>query len=186
MKSGIIGNGFIANKHRDAVKRKGWTYVGAYDVVPSKSEVSLEKILAECDYIHICTPNVFHHQLPIISPDQRFIIEKPIAISSDLVRDIPTACVCYQRRFDTQAFQMAQLCSWQRPKKIIANIFVPREAHYWECWRGDKTMAGGGALMNIGIHYLDLIQWWLGLNLNNRIPNRNFPKGYRRISLYQI
>jgi predicted dehydrogenase len=23
-------------------------------------------------------------------------------------------------------------------------------------------MSGGGALMNIGIHYIDLLQWWLG------------------------
>lgn len=161
-KSGIIGNGFIAQKHREAIKKMGWDYIGAYDVVPSKSEISLEKVLGESDIIHICTPNVFHHQLPTISPQQRFIIEKPVAISSNLVPDIPTACVCYQRRFDKGAQTIKTLCEMARPNKIIVNIFVPRDNFYWECWRGDKNMSGGGALMNIGIHYLDLLQWWLG------------------------
>lgn len=158
MRSAIIGNGFIAKKHKEAIEKMGWEYLGAYDVVPSKSEISLEEAL-KADVIHICTPNVFHHQnLP---EGKRLIIEKPVAISSDLVPNID-ACVCYQRRFDQQAIELKELCNNAKPNQIIVNILVPRDAAYWECWRGDNSMSGGGALMNIGIHYLDLLQWWLG------------------------
>lgn len=115
--------------------------------------------MEKADIIHICTPNVFHHQF--LPKDKKLIIEKPVAINSSSVPDID-ACVCYQRRFDRQAKEVKALCEKKKPKRIKANIFVPRDPHYWECWRGDKFMSGGGALMNIGIHYLDLLIWWLG------------------------
>ncbi len=178
MRSAIIGNGFIAQKHQEAIKQMGWEYLGAYDVVPDRSIITLDKVL-EADYIHVCTPNVFHHQLPKISPEQRFIIEKPVAINSNLVPNIPDAMVCYQRRFDEKAILAKELCKEEKPIMIIANIFVPRDNFYWECWRGDKSMSGGGALMNIGIHYLDLLQWWLGDKYN--IEDAKVTKFYRAI-----
>ncbi len=159
MRAGIIGNGFIAKKHKEAILKMGWEYVGAYDVVPERSEISLEDLIEKADVIHICTPNVFHHQL--LPKDKKLIIEKPVAIHSSLVPDIDAA-VCYQRRYDKQAVLMKQLIDEESPQLIKVNIFVPRDPAYWECWRGDKSMSGGGALMNIGIHYLDLLQWWFG------------------------
>ena len=29
-------------------------------------------------------------------------------------------------------------------------------------WHGDAELAGGGVLRSIGVHYLDLLRWWLG------------------------
>lgn len=158
MTSAIIGNGFVARKHEDAIRKMGWTYLGAFDVVPERKDIEFEDAM-NADYIHICTPNLFHHMY--LPEHKKLIIEKPVAIRSGLVPNID-ACVCYQRRFDTQAMEMKELCDDLKPKKIICNILVPRDPIYWECWRGDKSMSGGGALMNIGIHYLDLLQWWLG------------------------
>ena len=41
-----------------------------------------------------------------------------------------------------------------------------REASYWTCapqdWRRDRASSGGGVLISIGIHYLDLLCWMLG------------------------
>jgi predicted dehydrogenase len=160
MTSSIIGNGFIAQKHKKAIVQMGWDFIGAHDVVPDKCEITFDSAM-KADIVHICTPNVFHHQLKYVADSTKLIIEKPVAIRSDLVPNID-ACVCYQRRFDTQAMEMKELCDGLRPTKIICNILVPRDPVYWECWRGEKAMSGGGALMNIGIHYLDLLQWWLG------------------------
>lgn len=157
MKSAIVGNGFIAQKHKEGIRQMGWEYLGAYDPVPSRCEIPLKKVL-EADIVHICTPNLYHHTF--LPKWKQLIIEKPVAITASLVpnRD---ACVVYQRRWDYQAVQMKEFCDFIRPEKIICNIFVPRDNHYWECWRGDPAYSGGGALMNIGIHYLDLLQWWL-------------------------
>lgn len=162
MRSAIIGNGFIAQKHKEAIKKMGWDYIGAYDILPSRSEINF-KDLEKADIIHICTPNAFH--IPYIEQfkHKKLIVEKPISINLNNIPDID-ACVCFQRRFDKQAIKMKELCDKLKPNKIIANIFVPRDNFYWECWRGDISYSGGGALMNIGIHYIDLLQWWLGNN----------------------
>lgn len=158
MRAAIIGNGFIAQKHKEAILKMGWDYIGAYDIIPSKSDLEL-KDLDKADIIHICTPNAFHVPYMKLFKDKKIVVEKPISVDTDIL-DID-ACVCYQRRFDKQAIEMKERCKTP-PKKIICNIFVPRDNFYWECWRGDKNISGGGALMNIGIHYIDLLQWWLG------------------------
>lgn len=160
MRSGIIGNGFIAQKHKEAIRRMGWDYLGAYDIIPSRSEIDFND-LEKADIIHICTPNAFHIPYMELFKHKKLIVEKPISVD---LKNIPNinACVCFQRRFDKQAIEMKNLCSKLPPNKIIVNIFVPRDNFYWECWRGDSNYSGGGALMNIGVHYIDLLQWWLG------------------------
>lgn len=159
MLSAIIGNGFIANKHRLAIEKMGWEYLGAYDVVPSRSTLDFED-LNRANVIHICTPNAFHVPYMRQFAHKKLVIEKPI--STDLYVPDVDACVCYQRRFDKQAMVMKDLCDKEKPNKIYADILVPRDNFYWETWRGEKDISGGGALMNIGIHYVDLLQWWLG------------------------
>lgn len=158
MISAIIGNGFVAQKHKQAIEKMGWSYLGAYDIVPSKSELELVD-LEKAEVIHICTPNAFHVPYMKQFSHKKLIVEKPISVNINVPQI--DACVCYQRRFDKQAVEMKRLCK-NKPKKIITNIFVPRDNFYWECWRGDKDISGGGALINIGIHYIDLLQWWLG------------------------
>lgn len=158
MRSAIIGNGFIAGKHRVAIEKMGWGYVGAYDIVPSRSEISLKDV-EKADIVHICTPTAFH--IPYLKQfkHKKVIVEKPISTNLS-VPDID-ACVCYQRRFDSQALEMKKRCV-APPDRMIVNILVPRDNHYWESWRGEKDISGGGALMNIGVHFIDLLQWWFG------------------------
>jgi predicted dehydrogenase len=66
------------------------------------------------------------------------------------------------RRFD-ECYRMA----W-KARKRIGQAFLAR-AHYlfnWGPdlgWRGDKESAGGGALIDLGYHPMDLLIWMLGL-----------------------
>jgi predicted dehydrogenase len=67
-----------------------------------------------------------------------------------------------QRRFAPGYRRAAELC----PR--LGQVFLGR-AHYlfnWGPdlkWRGDKASAGGGALMELGYHPIDLLVWMLGL-----------------------
>jgi predicted dehydrogenase len=51
-------------------------------------------------------------------------------------------------------------------KMVLGNAFVPwyRAQSYYDGdeWRGTWKWDGGGALMNQGVHYVDLLQWIMG------------------------
>lgn len=93
IKAGIIGSGFAARFHFEALKRvfsAKIEVIGAY----SKSEEelkeftstreiglfnSMEELIAACDVLHVCTPPVTHEPIAIavLSQDKHVIIEKP-------------------------------------------------------------------------------------------------------------
>ena len=66
-----------------------------------------------------------------------------------------------------QRFTTGYRRAWQL-RANLGEIFLAR-AHYlfnWGRnlgWRGDKASAGGGALMELGYHAIDLLVWILGL-----------------------
>ncbi len=169
MKHGIISCGFIAEKHVEGIKKLGGEVYGSYDIIPDRVKYgihyrSAEQLIADCDVIHICAPTVFHVPYLEMCYGKKVIVEKPIAVStqqSGLIGNQDVA-VCFQRRFNKQCQEIKKACDLEKPQKIIANIFVARDYEYWESWRGEKDFSGGGALMNVGIHYLDLMQWWTG------------------------
>ena len=67
-----------------------------------------------------------------------------------------------QRRFAAGYYHAWML------RKRVSPVFLAR-AHYlfnWGpnlSWRGDKSSSGGGALLELGYHFLDLLIWMLGL-----------------------
>jgi predicted dehydrogenase len=93
MRAGMIGSGFAAKFHFDAIQRVSSAkvkVVGAYSRNPSKlndftskrgikSFTGLEELLRSCDVLHICTPPSTHELIAIevLSHDKDVIIEKP-------------------------------------------------------------------------------------------------------------
>jgi predicted dehydrogenase len=93
IKAGIVGSGFAAKFHFDALKRVFSTSVkveGAYSKSPEeldeftqsrniKSFSSIEELIDSCDVIHVCTPPVTHEQIAIqaLKCNKQVIIEKP-------------------------------------------------------------------------------------------------------------
>ncbi len=93
LRAGIIGSGFAARFHYDALQRVFSTRVlvaGAYSVSPEnlekftsprniKAYVSAEELINDCDVLHICTPPVTHEPLVIaaLQQNKHVIVEKP-------------------------------------------------------------------------------------------------------------
>lgn len=91
--SGIIGAGFAARFHFEAIKRVygvNVEVVGVYSKSPASSQEfsvsndipsfdTVEALIAACDVLHICTPPVTHESLAIAVLEQGkdVIIEKP-------------------------------------------------------------------------------------------------------------
>lgn len=93
IKAGIIGSGFAARFHYDALQRVFSTKVeviGAYSKSPEelaeftktrsiKAFSSIEELIAESDILHLCTPPVTHEPIAInvLEQNKDVIIEKP-------------------------------------------------------------------------------------------------------------
>lgn len=179
MRFGIIGCGEISKKHIQAIEDVGGDLVAACDINPLKLAPFKGKQLytnwvnmlngAELDVVVIATPNYLHVPMAITSLNMgaRVIVEKPVAVSSTQLVEllehplVNNVAVCYQRRFNKQCAQISEYCRNHDPIYAFANILVRRDPPYWNIWRSDYTKSGGGNLMNIDIHYLDLLQWWM-------------------------
>lgn len=93
IKAGIIGSGFAARFHYEALRRVFSTKVeiiGAYSKSPEELKDftsergivlfdSMEKLVEKCDVLHVCTPPVTHEPIAIevLKQHKHVIIEKP-------------------------------------------------------------------------------------------------------------
>jgi predicted dehydrogenase len=93
LRAGMIGSGFAARFHFDALKRVHSTQVeviGAYSKSPDELENftttraiqkfdSMEELIAACDILHVCTPPSTHEPIAVavLKLDKDVIIEKP-------------------------------------------------------------------------------------------------------------
>ena len=94
LKAGIIGSGFAARFHADALRRVSSVKIevaGAYSRNPDKLKKftdekgidafdSLEALIRNCDVLHLCTPPVTHEPIAIevLHSNKSVIIEKPL------------------------------------------------------------------------------------------------------------
>ncbi len=189
MRVGIIGTGAISNKHAQAYKNIGFRIVACTNATPSKGIQFAEANGAEyietveelcrhpqVDYVDLCTlPNF---RLPVVELCARngkhVLVQKPMAI------DLPTAArmmalareagiqlgVVSQHRFDDTIRFLKKAVGGGRLGRILqADAYVKwyRSAEYYArpmkgSWEGE----GGGALINQGIHQVDLLLYLIG------------------------
>ena len=103
------------------------------------------------------------------------LIEKPLEISTARADRIIHAVdragvklsVCFQDRENPRLGLVKQWIDAGyvgTPLLVSARVkwYRPPEYYAQSRWRGTWTLDGGGALMNQGIHTVDLLLWWLG------------------------
>lgn len=190
-KFGIIGGGMIAHVHAKAIQKIPQAAVGGiYDPVPENAEAfarqygckvygSLQQMLVdpELDVVNICTPSGTHAELAIAAAraGKHVVVEKPLAISREDARAVVRAqkeakvkiCVISQLRFSPSVQAVKQAVKQGEFGKMILGSLSMRyhrsEEYYQKGnWRGRWSSDGGGALMNQGIHGLDLLCYICG------------------------
>jgi UDP-N-acetylglucosamine 3-dehydrogenase len=129
------------------------------------------------DAVSICTPNVFHAPifLDCVGKVARVLLEKPVAI------DLPSALAMQAaaRRHGTQvtvalSHRFSDICRCVHAAVTAGRVGRPyhlrvRFAHTgpipgWARtdWFHRPELAGGGALLDMGIHAFDLVRWLAG------------------------
>lgn len=123
----------------------------------------------EVDAVFIATPNVFHAPLAVQALDagKHVIIDKPFALDANQAADVVAAAaragklltVGMNQRFRPDSQRVAQLVRDGALGHVYhAKAFWFRRAGIPKLgtWFGNKALAGGGALYDIGAHLLDL------------------------------
>jgi UDP-N-acetyl-2-amino-2-deoxyglucuronate dehydrogenase len=188
---GIIGCGMISNWHAkaiaqipqarligvtDAVAELRIALAGKYEV---KSYDTVAEMLADPDIqiISVCTPSGLHASLAIeaAKAGKHVIVEKPMALNlKDADQMIATCernqvklCVISQLRFSPAIQKIKQaLGESMLGRVVLGDLYMKfnRTQAYYDHgnWRGTWEMDGGGALMNQGIHGVDLLRYLMG------------------------
>ena len=151
----------------------------------------LEKLRREgqkVDYTSICSPNYLHdaHIRLALRTGSHAICEKPLVINpwnldalSELESEYKThvytilqlrllpSMIALKEKFDKQ----------QNRERLEVNLmYITRRGHWYQTsWKGDESKSGG-VMMNIGIHFFDLMIWLFGDVQHNKVNLRTAQK----------
>lgn len=188
---GIIGCGTISDWHAGAIKSIGSaSLIGFTDInegarrafadkYNARAFEDIEQLLEdeEIDVVCICTPSGLHAPLAIKAANagKHIIVEKPMALNLEEADRVIEACeknkvkaaVISQLRFSEAVAKLKAAVEENiLGKLIMGDIYMKyyRSQEYYDKggWRGTWKMDGGGALMNQGIHGIDLLQYIMG------------------------
>lgn len=192
LRFGIVGCGSIGPTHAGAIRQiPGTEVVAVADTIQSRATVMAEKfgvkrvysaesdLLSDkdVDVVCLCTPSGMHADgaVAAMRAGKHVIVEKPMDISLAACDRMIAAAdetgrkltVISQHRFDAASIlAQQQITAGELGKVVLATADVKwwRTQAYYDSgdWRGTWAMDGGGALMNQGVHTVDLLQWLAG------------------------
>lgn len=131
----------------------------------------------QIDVASVCLPSALHADAVVeaLEAGADVIVEKPIDVTLAAADRIVaaeklsgrTVSVISQRRFQPVASfihsSIAEGHVGRVTSGVVESAFFRPQAYYESGdWRGTAAIDGGGALMNQGIHALDLLLWMLG------------------------
>jgi predicted dehydrogenase len=129
------------------------------------------------DIVAVCTPSGYHADVAVeaLEGGCHVVVEKPIDVTlsaAGRIRDAAKAAgkvvtVISQHRFDAGSTALFTAIKNGKLGTITSGTAsVPwwRSQAYYDSgdWRGTWKLDGGGAVMNQGVHTVDLLTWFLG------------------------
>lgn len=189
---GVVGCGVISPWHIENVKKTpGAKMVAVCDILEDKAKEKAE-MAGGCDYyldfeemlkredldvVSICTPSSMHPDMAVLAAKygKHVLTEKPMATTLAKADEMINACknagvklACIFQRRMTEPFISIKKAvdSGEIGKLALADMYAKyyRSQAYYDSagWRGTWEFDGGGALMNQGIHMIDMLQWLVG------------------------
>lgn len=195
----VIGTGGIAQVHlKDIAGQPGVTVVGLADTADPKTWrvpeahtavprfQDAEKMLRETkpDLVSVCTPNKFHHPLTLLALKHGAHVscEKPLAMTVAEAAEMESARAAAGKlgginfsyrnvasfRFARELIAAGELGRLLRVNSVYLQSFLgaPATPH---SWRNDVTLAGFGALGDLGVHMIDGVRFLTGLDYRRAV-----------------
>jgi predicted dehydrogenase len=188
LKIGIVGCGGIANnKHMPALKKLDAVEMLAFcDIERDRAEKAArdfgapgaqvfvdyrELVKLPLDVIHVLTPNSSHAPITVaaLMAGKHVMCEKPMATSTAEAKEMLDAArksgkkltIGYQNRFRQDSLYLKQCCEAGDLGEVYyarAQAIRRRGVPTWGVFL-DEEKQGGGPLIDIGTHALDLTLW---------------------------
>ena len=188
---GIIGCGGIANsKHMPSLTRQPNAELVAFcDIIEERAQKACAEYGAEgakvytdykellkdetIDIVHVCTPNREHSFITVdaLEAGKHVMCEKPMAINGEEAQKMLDAAkrtgkklsIGYQNRYRPDSWYLKRACEADELGEIYyakAHAVRRRGVPTWGVFI-DEYEQGGGPLIDIGTHALDLTLWMM-------------------------
>ena len=171
---GVIGLGFIFNKHLEAIEANGGQIVVGCDIDKSKKDklpngakfTADWKKIKDVDIVSILTPNHLHKEMAQFYADKGItvLVEKPPVINSNDLAELSSydnIFAVLQLRYHPELLKWKERIQPDEPYAVEMKILVRRDDWYFESWKANEKESGG-LLFNIGIHYFDALAFLFG------------------------
>lgn len=139
--------------------------------------LSGEEMLAEeaLDVVSVATPNKYHKPLVIAALEAgcHVLCEKPMAMNAEEARAMIATAQKADRRlminFSYRFTEQSMALKDQVDAGVLGEVYFARTIWHrrrglprFGGWFGQKTLSGGGPLIDLGVHRLDLALWLMG------------------------
>jgi predicted dehydrogenase len=194
--AGVVGTGFIGAVHVEAVRRLGVDVVGVVGSSPERARAkrlapvidSYEQLLADkrVDVVHLTTPNHLHYPQvkQALEGGKHVVCEKPLALTSEQSTELlelanrsgVVHCANFNLRFYPQVQQARALVTsgslgavWNVHGGYLQDwLLLPTD---WN-WRLEPEKGGElRAVADIGSHWLDLVQFVVGMRVDSLLAD---------------
>ncbi len=186
---GVVGSGGIALRRtipEGIVPADNARLAVLYDLDPqinrraaerfgARPAASLEELLAsEAEAVYLATPVHAHREqaLACARAGKHVLCEKPLGLTVAEAEEMVAACrragillgTAFMMRFHAQHQAALQ---WIRQGRLGRPVYARAQLSCWYpplpgAWRQDPALGGGGALMDMGGHCLDLLEMFFG------------------------
>ena len=159
----------------DIIESRAQAAADKYGAPGSKVYTDYKELLAdpEIDVVHVLTPNVSHCAITVdaFAAGKHVLCEKPMAATSEDAQKMLDAwrksgkkfTIGYQNRFRPEVQALHKACEKGELGEIYyaeANAIRRRAVPTWGVFP-NKALQGGGPLIDIGTHSLDMTLWMM-------------------------
>jgi predicted dehydrogenase len=183
----VLGYGFIADLHVRAAQAAGATVVSVtghrseraaefaarHRIERSGSDWEQAVVADDIDAVVVGTPNSLHHPqaMAAIAAGKHVLVDKPMALDTAQaaeMRDAATAagltlCVGHMWRYRDEVTALRDRIAAGDLGRVVRTRGYGIHAGWGPSgWFRDPALAGGGALIDMGIHAIDTVRYLLG------------------------
>jgi UDP-N-acetyl-2-amino-2-deoxyglucuronate dehydrogenase len=189
---GIIGCGNIAPIHAESICHiPEARLVAVSDVVEENARKLAEKYSADAYYtdfrkmlerddiqaVSLCVPSGMRAEMgeACAQAGKHVLAEKPLEVTTERIdrlvestrkAGVKLGCIFQYRFAEGPEYVKKAVDAGRFGRLVLGDAYIKwyRSDEYYRsgAWRGTRGLDGGGALMNQGIHQIDLLLWFMG------------------------